>query len=59
MSIESTGKISFKFHMQLSSKERKKVYIFGLGHMTKMATMPKYGKNLEKSSFPEPLDGLP
>ena len=28
----------------------------GLGHMTNMAAMPIYGKNLEKSSSPEPLD---
>ena len=27
-----------------------------LGHMTKMATMPIYGKNLKKSSSPEPTD---
>ena len=27
-----------------------------LGHMTKMAAMPIYGKNLEKSSSPEPID---
>ena len=26
-----------------------------LGHMTKMATMPIYGKNLKKSSSPEPI----
>ena len=32
----------------------KKVYINGLGHMTKMDTMPIYGKNLKKSSSPEP-----
>ena len=25
-----------------------------LGHMTKMAAMPIYGKNLKKSSSPEP-----
>ena len=31
----------------------KKVYINGLGHMTKMAAMPIYGKNLKKSSSPE------
>ena len=31
-----------------------KVYINGLGHMTKMAAMPIYGKNLKKSSSPEP-----
>ena len=27
-----------------------------LGHMTKMAAMPIYGKNLKKSSSPEPND---
>ena len=30
-----------------------KVYINGPGHMTKMAAMPIYGKNLKKSSSPE------
>ena len=27
-----------------------------LGHMIKMAAMPIYGKNLKKSSSPEPID---
>ena len=44
-SSESTGPISFKFHMQPPGKEKKKVYISGLGHMTKMAALPIYGKN--------------
>ena len=26
------------------------------GHMTNMAAMPIYGKNLKKSSTPEPID---
>ena len=30
-----------------------------LGHMTYMAAMPIYGKNLKKSSSPEPIDGGP
>ena len=30
-----------------------KVYRNGPGHMTKMAAMPIYGKNLKKSSSPE------
>ena len=34
------------FHMQPSSKGENKVFIFGPGHMTKMATMPIYGENL-------------
>ena len=42
--------------MQPSSKmgkERK--YIFGPGLMTKMAAVSVYGKNVKKSSSPEPL----
>ena len=31
---------------------RTKLYSNGPGHMTKMATMPIYGKNLKKSSSP-------
>ena len=27
--------------------------------MSKMAAMPIYGKNLQKSSSPEPIDGWP
>ena len=27
-----------------------------LGHMTYIAAMPIYGKNLKKSSSPEPID---
>ena len=30
-----------------------------LGHTTKMAAMPIYGKNLQKSSPPEPMDQWP
>ena len=30
-----------------------------LGHMTNMAAMPIYGKNLKKSSSPEPIDRCP
>ena len=46
-SSESTDPISIKFHMQPPGKEGKKIYIFGPGHMTKMATMPIYGKNVK------------
>ena len=31
-----------------------KIYLHDAGHMTKMAAMPIYGKNLQKSSSPEP-----
>ena len=33
-----------------------KIHINELGHMTNMAAMPIYGKNLNKSSPPEPID---
>ena len=36
-----------------------KIYTNELGHMTNMATMPIYGKNLKKSSSPEPIDRWP
>ena len=35
-----------------------KIYTNELGHITNMAAIPIYGKNLEKSS-PEPLDQWP
>ena len=57
-SFEITGPISFKFHMQPSSKRGKKVYTFGVGHMTKMAAMPICGKDFKKKSL-EPLCRLP
>ena len=36
-----------------------KIYINELGHMTNMVAMPIYGKNLKKSSSPEPIDRWP
>ena len=33
-----------------------KIYTNDLGHMTNMAAMPIYGKNLIKSSSPEQID---
>ena len=33
-----------------------KIYTNELGHMTVMAAMPIYGKNLKNSSSPEPID---
>ena len=46
-SSEATEPISIKFHMQPLDKRGKKVYIFRPGHMTKMAAMLIYGKNLK------------
>ena len=33
-----------------------KIYTNELGHITNMAVMPIYGKNLKKSSPQEPID---
>ena len=52
-SSETTGPIATKFHIQPSGPLGKKNYSNGLGHMTNMAAMPIYGKNLNKSSSPE------
>ena len=49
---ETTRPISIKFHVQPLDRGKKKVYIFRLGHMTKMAAMPIYSKNLKKCSTP-------
>ena len=53
---ETTGPIATKFHLQPPEPLGKKSCSNGLGHMTNMAAMPIYGKNLKKSSSPEPLD---
>ena len=52
-SSETTGPIEVKFHMKPPWDVGTKVCSTGTGHMTKMAAMPKYGRNLKKSS-PEP-----
>ena len=57
-SSETTGPIATKFHIQPPGPLGKKSSN-GLGIMTNMATMPIYGKNLKKSSSPEPIDRWP
>ena len=54
ISSETTWPIKAKFYVESPWEGGKKVYINGPGHMTKIAAMPIYGKNLEKSSSPEP-----
>ena len=53
-SSETTGPIEAKFHAEPPWDGGTKVCSNGPGHMTKMAAMPVYGKNLKKSSSPEP-----
>ena len=43
---ETTWPIKAKFRVESPWEGRTKVYINGPGHMTKMAAMPIYGKNL-------------
>ena len=53
-SSETTGPIEANFHVESPWDWRTKVSPNGPGHMTKMAALPIYGKNLTKSSSPEP-----
>ena len=53
-SSETTWPIKAKFYVEPPWEGETKVYINGPGHMTKMAAMPIYGKNLKKSSSAEP-----
>ena len=50
---ETAWPIKAKFYVEPPWEGVTKVYINRPGHMTKMAAMPIYGKNLKKSS-PEP-----
>ena len=45
-SSETALPIKAKFYMEPPWERRTKVYIKGPGHMTKLAVMPIYGKNL-------------
>ena len=53
-SSETAWPIKAKFYVEPPWEGGTEVYINGPGHMTKMAAMPIYGKNLKKSSFLEP-----
>ena len=53
-SSEATGQIEAKFYVEALWVRGTKVPSNGHGHMTKMAVMPIYGKNLKKSSSLEP-----
>ena len=53
-SSETAWPIKAKFYVEPPFKGGTKVYINSPGHMTKMAATSIYGKNLKKSSSPEP-----
>ena len=52
-SSETAWPIKAKFYVEPPWEGGTKVCINGPGHMTNMAAMPIYGKNLKKSSSPE------
>ena len=54
-SSETTGPIKAKFHMGPPWGGGTKVCSNDSDHMTKVAVMPIYGKNLKQSSSPEPI----
>ena len=56
---KTVGQFGTKVHMKVwggGGGIGMKIYTNELSHMTNMATMPIYGKNLKKSSSPEPMD---
>ena len=52
ISSETAWPIKAKFYVEPPWEGGTKFYINGPGHMTKMAAMPIYDKNLKKSSSP-------
>ena len=54
--LKNSGAIWNKDQMKAGGRIGMKIYTNEVGHMTKMAAMPIYGKNLKKSSSPEPID---
>ena len=48
ISSETTWPIKAKLHVEHPQERGMKVYLNGLGHVTKMAAMPIYGKNHKK-----------
>ena len=58
-SKKTVRQFEIKVHMKASGGIGMKIYINELGHMNNMAAMPIDGKNLKKSSSPEPIDRWP
>ena len=58
-SSETAWPIKAKFYVEPPWEGGTKVCINGPGHMTKMAATLIYGKNLKKSSSPEPAGQFP
>ena len=58
-SSETPWPIKAKFYVEPPWEGGTKVCINGPSHMTKMAAMPIYGKNLKKSTSPGPAGRFP
>ena len=58
-SSETTGPVSLNFIYSHQAKEERKSIFLVPCHMTKLPTMPIYGKNLEKAYSSEPSGRLP
>ena len=54
--VKTVGRFGTKAHMKAKGRMRMKIYTNELGHVTNMAAMPIYGKNLKNSSSQEPVD---
>ena len=52
--LETAWPIEAKFYVEPPWDGETKIWSNGLSHMTRMAVMPIYGKNLKKSSSLEP-----
>ena len=53
---KTVGRFGTKIHIKALGRKKINKYTNELGHMHNMAAMPIYGKNLKRSSSPEPLD---
>ena len=56
---EIVRRFGTKAHMKGLGRMGMKIYTNELGHITNMATMPIYGKNLKKSTSPEAIGRWP
>ena len=53
---KTVGRVGTKIHIKALGRLGMKIYTNDLGHMTDMAAMLIYGKNLKTSSSKEPID---
>ena len=59
ISSKATEPVVTEFHVEPPGTEGTKVCLNGSGHMTNLAALPLYGKNLQKSSSRKPVEQWP